>query len=140
MAKFKTKGAIFKIGTANPPTTAIGQCGDSTLELGERDGLINVTTHDTSSGVHEHLDPGFKAAPSFTGEVLYDPADAVHEVIRAAHAAGTTLNLLVILPDTGAAQFQFPVRVRNLSLPLPVMGKLMINLSLEGLAAETFTA
>ena len=140
MAKFKTKGMTAKIGASASPTTAIVALGDSTLELGERDALINATTHDTSSGTHEFLDPGFKSPASFSGEILYDPADSVHEVIRAAHNAGTTLYLLITLPDTGAATFEFSGRVRNLTLPLPVMGKLSLNVTFEGLAGTTFTA
>lgn len=140
MAKFKTKGLQARIGASASPTTLIVALGDSTLELGERDALINATTHDTSTGTHEFLDPGFKSPASFSGEMLYDPADAVHEVIRAAHDAGTTLYLKLTLPDTGAAIFEFTVRVRNLSLPLPVMGKLSLNVTLEGLAGTTFTA
>lgn len=140
MAKFKTKGFALLIGTPNPPTTAVTQLGDCSLDLGERDALLQVTTHDSSTGVHEHLDQGFKTAPSFTGEILYDPSDAVHEVIRAAHSAGTTLYFKGTLPDTGAAVFLFPVRVKSISMPLPVMGKLAINITLEGLSAETFTA
>ena len=140
MAKFKTKGFIAKIGASNPPTTAIVALGDSTLELGERDALLDVTTHDSTTGVHEFLDNGFKSPASFNGEIIYDPADTVHEVIRAAHEAGTTLYLLAILPDTGAAQFVFAGRVRNLNLPLPVQGKLTLNVTFEGTAATTFTA
>jgi hypothetical protein len=140
MAKFKTKGLVAKIGAVNPPTTTVIQMGDSTLDLGERDALINATTHDTSTGTHEFLDPGFKAPASYSGELLYDPADSVHEVIRAAHAAGTTMFLLLTLPDAGNAEFLFSGRVRNLSLPLPVMGKLSMNVDFEGIAATTFTA
>ena len=140
MAKFKTKGAILKIGAANPPTTALSQLGDFTYDNGERDSLINATTHDTSSGVHEYLDPGFKSAPSISGEFLYDPANAVHEVVRAAATSGATLYALLILPDDGDAEFLFPVRVASCSIGLPVMGKLAMTIKLEGLAAETFTA
>lgn len=140
MAKFKTKGLIAKIGNVNPPTTAIVALGDSTLELGERDSLIQATTHDSALGTHEFLDPGFKAPASFSGEILYDPADTVHEVIRAAHAAGTTMYLELTLPDTGSATFLFGGRVRNVSLPLPIMGKLVINVDFEGTGATTFAA
>ncbi len=137
--KFKTKGLVAKIGITSPPSTAIVALGDSTLELGERDSLIQSTTHDSPSGTHEFLDPGYKAPASFSGEILYDPADTVHELIRAAHAAGTTLYLLLALPDTGNAEFLFGGRVRNLSLPLPIMGKLVINVDFEGTGATTFT-
>lgn len=140
MAKFKTKGWSIKIGVSAVPTTPITQLGDGTLDLGERDALINSTTHDTTSGIHEQLDPGFKGCASLAGEYLYDPADTVHEVVRAAHAAGTTLYVICTLPDTGTATFSFTVRVKSLSIPFPVMGKLAINYSFEGLSAETFAA
>lgn len=140
MAKFKTKGWTLLIGAPNPPTTALTQLGDGTLDLGERDALMDVTTHDTAGNTHENLDTGFKQAASISGEYLYDPADTVHEVIRAAHGTGATLYAKATLPDTGAAVFLFPVRVKSLSIPLPVMGKMAINYVFEGLAAETFTA
>ena len=140
MAKFKTKGFIIKCATTATPTTTLDQLGDCTLELGERDALINATTHDTSTGTHEFLDPGFKTPVSLSGEFLYDPANVVHEIVRAAHDAGTTLYFIITLPDTGAATFTFTARVQNLSLPIPVMGKLMINYSFEGLAGNTFSA
>lgn len=140
MAKFKTKGMAALIGATNPPTTAIIQLGDSTLELGERDPLEKVTTHDSTTGIHDFLDQGYASPPSFTGEIVYDPADSVHEVIRAAHAAGTTLYLKITLPDTGNAVIVFPGRVTSLSLPLPVMGKLTLNMKFDGTGAYTFTA
>ena len=140
MAKFKAKGLIVKIGAANPPTTAVAQLGDSTLNLGEREAAVDVTTHDNSTGVVELLDIGFKTPLSFDGEIIWDPADTVHEVMRAAQDAGTLLYILVILPDTGAAQFLAQVRVKSISMPLPVTGKLSANVSIEGMAATTFTA
>lgn len=140
MAKFKTKGTDAKIGASNPPTTSIVAMGDVTLNLGDRDALMNVTTHDSSTGIHEFIDQGFASPPSFSGEIMYDPADTVHEVIRAAHQAGTTLYLKVTLPDTGAATYLFPGRVKSLSIPLPVMGKLVMSLEFEGTAAYTFAA
>lgn len=139
MAKFKTKGFDLKIGASNPPTATLTQLGDGTLELGEREALVDATTHDSSGGIKEFLDTGYKNPPSYSGEFLYDPADAVHEVVRAAHAAGTTLYFKGTLPDTGAAVFLFPVRVRNFSVGLPVQGKLSASITLEGLGAETFT-
>lgn len=139
MAKFKAKGLSVKIGASNPPTTAIAQLGDGTLNLGEREAAIDVTTHDNSTGVIDKLDVGFREPISFDGEILWDPDDAVHEVIRAAHAAGTALYLLIILPNTGAAQWLCSVRVKSFTAPLPVKGKLGCNVSIEGMAGDTFT-
>lgn len=138
--KFKSKGLIAKIGAANPPTTAIVQLGDGTINLGDREGAIDVTTHDNTTGTVELMDVGFKTPMTFDGEVIWDPADTVHEVIRAAHDAGTLLYFLVILPDAGAAQFIAQVRVKGISIPAPVKGKLAANLSIEGMAATAFTA
>jgi len=140
MAKFKTKGTDAKIGVANPPTTSIVAMGDVTLNLGERDALTQVTTHDSTTGIHEFLDHGFASPPSFSGEIMYDPADTVHEVIRAAHQAGTSLYLKVTLPDAGNATYLFPGRVKSLSIPLPVLGKLVMSIEFEGTAAYVFTA
>lgn len=140
MAKYKAKGAVFKWGAANPPTTVIGQAGDSTIELGERAGLLDVTTHDNSTGTFDKLDAGFKEPFKFSGELLWDPADATHEILRAAQDAGTAGYLLVILPDAGAAQWIVPSRITSIGLPLPVNGKLMANVVIDGTGASTFTA
>ncbi len=140
MAKFKSKGTIAKIGAANPPTTAIVQLGDGTLNLGEREGALDVTTHDNTTGTSDMLDNGFKSPMSYDGEILWDPADAVHEVIRAAEEAGTLLYFLLIVPDTGNAQVICQVRVKSMSVPVPVKGKLSANISIEGMTALTFTA
>jgi len=139
MAKFKSKGAIFRYGTANPPLTVIGQAGDSTIDLGERAGAIDITTHD-SAGTMEKMDGGLKEPFKFSGEILWDPADTTHEILRAAHDAGTTAFLMVILPDAGAAQWIVAARVTSLSLPLPVLGKISAQVTIEGMGASTFTA
>ena len=140
MAKFKSKGLSALIGASNPPTTAILQLGDGNIDLGEREGLIDVTTHDNSTGVTEQLDNGFKTPMSFSGEILYDPADSVHEVIRAALDAGTALYIKLVLPDTGAATFIAACRVKSFGVAVPVKGKLSAQLSVEGMGATTFTA
>jgi len=139
MAKFKSKGVIAKIGAANPPTTAIVQLGDGTLDLGAREGALDVTTHDNTSGTTDMMDNGFKTPMSFNGEILWDPADTVHEVIRAALEAGTLVYFLLILPDTGAAQTLCQVRVKSMTVPVPVKGKLAAQIGIEGMSAQTFT-
>ena len=140
MAKYKAKGDIFKWGTANPPTTVIGQAGDSTISLGDRAGLLDVTTHDNSSGTFDKIDAGFKEPFNFSGEILWDPADATHEILRAAVEAGTAGFLEVTLPDAGAAKWVVPSRITSIGLPLPVNGKLMCNIVIDGTGASTFTA
>lgn len=140
MAKFKAKGCVFKYGSANPPTTTIGQAGDSTIDLGERAGAIDITTHDNSTGTFDKMDPGFKEPFNFSGEILWDPADATHEILRAALESGSAGFLEVTLPDAGTAKWVVSARVKSVGLPLPVNGKLSANVSIEGMAASTFTA
>lgn len=138
MAKFKSKGLIFKFGASNPPTQTVAQCGDGTLNLGEREGAIDVTTHDSTNT--ELMDNGFKTPFSFDGELLFDPADTNHEALRAALDSGATNYALLILPDTGAAQIVGPCRVKSFSVPVPVKGKLSAQVSIEGMSAGTYTA
>lgn len=138
MAKFKTKGLIFKFGASNPPTTAVAQCGDGSINFGERESLIDATTHDNSNGVSDMLDNGFKTPMSFDGELLFDPADTQHEAIRAAQESGATNYVQLVLPDTGNATLTAAVRVKSFSVPMPVKGKLVAQISVEGLGAHTY--
>lgn len=140
MAKFKTKGLVFKFETASPPTVVIAQLGDGELNLGEREGALDVTTHDNSTGEIDKLDVGFKEPWSFTAEIFFDPANTGHEAIRAAHAspAGTERGMIV-LPDTGSAQITGLVRITSFTVPVPVKGALKANITVEGMAAGTWT-
>jgi hypothetical protein len=140
MAKFKTKGLIFKFETANPPTVVIAQLGDGTLNLGEREGAVDVTTHDNSTGEIDKLDIGFKQPWSFDAEIIFDPGNTGHEALRAAHSspAGTERGM-VILPDTGTAQVVGLVRIKSFTVPVPVKGALKASISVEGMAAGTYT-
>lgn len=135
MAKYKTKGCILKVGVANPPTVVLGQLGDSTIDLGARAALQDSTTHDNTSGTFDKLDVGFIEPPKISGDIMYDPADSQHETIRAAHQAGTLLYYQLILPTTPPKPFTFQGRVSGFSIPVPVNGKLMGNLSVDGVGA-----
>jgi hypothetical protein len=140
MAKFKTKGLVFKFESANPPTVVIAQLGDGTLNLGEREALLDTTSHDNSTGETEHLDNGFKAPWSFDAEIFFDPANTGHEALRAAHASPNTSDRgMIVLPDTGAAQITGPVRIKSMTIPVPVKGVLKANISVEGLSAGTYS-
>ena len=119
MAKFKSKGFILKFGAANPPTVTVGQCGDGSLNLGEREAAIDVTTHDNTTGTTELLDNGFKTPFSSEHELMWDPADAQHEAIRAALESGATMYAQYVVPDTGLAAFTGAVRVKAFSIPAP---------------------
>ncbi len=138
MSKFKTKGLVFKFGAANPPTATTAQCGDGSIDFGEREGLIDSTTHDNTDGVSEMLDNGFKTPNSFEMELMWDPDDATHEALRAAQESGATNYGQLVFPNTGNATLTGPVRVKSFGVPMPVKGKLAANVSLEGLGAFTY--
>lgn len=136
--KFKSKGLVFKFGATNPPTGTVANCGDGTLNFGEREAAIDVTTHDNSTGEVEKMDNGFKEPFSFDGELLWDPDDATHEAIRAAQASGATHYAQFSFPNTGAAVITGSVRVKSMSVPVPVKGKLSAQVSLEGMGTTTY--
>jgi predicted secreted protein len=140
MAKFRSKGFIILIGVAPAPTTPIPQLGDCSIDLGSRDDLIDVTTHDSAAGVREFLDNGYKTTMTISASMLWDPANAVQEVVRAAYEAGTTVYVICTIPDTGAATLSGSGRIKTFNVPEPVQGRLEANWSYEGFGATTFTA
>ncbi len=138
--KYPAKGALVYFGTANPPTTLIGQMGDAEFDTGERDGLLDSTTHDTSL-VRDKLDNTLKQPPKLGGEILYDPASTEHEILRSKQAAhSTVMYCKVVLPDAGNAQWIFPARCASFVVGLPVADKMSAKIAIEGMGAEAFTA
>lgn len=136
--KFKAKGLIFKFGATNPPTATVAQVGDGTLNFGDREAAIDVTDHNTVGNTTEKLDNGWKEPFSFDGELHWDPDDATHEALRAALESGASNYAQYIIPNTGQAAVTGICRVKSLSAPLPVKGKLALNISIEGMAAGSF--
>lgn len=140
MAKYSAKGTQVYFGSANPPTTQVLQIGDIELDLGERSGLLDVTTHDNSTGVRDKQDVGFKEPAKLSFEIIYDPADAVHEDMRASEASYAARNVKIVLPDMGNAQWVGACRVASFVVSAPVADRLTARVSLELLGAFTFTA
>lgn len=140
MSKYKTKGAQLLLDTVNPPVTQVGQLGDSSLELGDREALVDATTHDNTTGVTDMIDNGFKAPCKLTGTLIYDPADTVHESIRASQQSGAQLWAKLILANATSSSFLFQCRILKCTLPLPVKGKMELQVEIEGIGAYTFTA
>lgn len=140
MAKYAAKGAIIKSGSSASPTTTLTQLKSVSLTIGERE-LLDATTHDSSTA-KEYVAAGVRDTSMVEAEILYDPADATHEAVRAAQAAGTTWYWTVILPDTGAAQWAMSGVIRSFSLGSldPVSGLIQASISFKALAVETFTA
>lgn len=139
MAKFKAKGVIVKAALTATPTTVVSQMADVSFDLGSRT-LIDTTTHD-SSVTKDYIDGGLRDTASLDISCLYDPADAVHEIIRAAHAAGTLVYVTLVLPDTGAATFVTSGFIQDFSVPgIGTSAELKMNFKFKAAGAETFTA
>lgn len=99
-------------GTASPATGTITFLGANktyeglktiTPSMGER-GMINVTTHDSSVS-KEYVPAALIETAQLDVEASYDSADTVHELMRAAHEAGSTIIYSFTLPDAGAAKW-----------------------------------
>jgi hypothetical protein len=140
MAKIAAKGAIVKTGSSATPTTNLAQVRSVSVTVGERE-MINVTTHDSTT-TKEYIPALLRDTNQVEIEIAYDPANATHEDVRAAHAAGTKWYFTVVLPDAGAAQFAMSGYITAFSIsPLdPETGALMATISYRADTADTFTA
>jgi len=135
--KYKTKGSTLKFGASNPPTAVVGQLGDSTFDPGERVSTLATTTHDNTTGILDKLDPGFQNPPSLEGEIVVDPNDTVHEALRAAQFSGASNYAQLILTNSTNSKFTWACRVKRFGIPIPVHGKLVAQISIEGLGGAT---
>jgi len=141
MAKYAAKGTLVYFATANPPTTqSVLGIEDVEIDLGERDPLLDMTTHDNSTGVREKQDNGLKQPAKLTLSILYDPADAVHEDLRGAEQTYAAKYVKLTLPDSGAASWVGACRVASFVIGAPVDGKLTARVVIDLIGAFTFTA
>ena len=136
MAKFASKGAILK-ATITSVLTAVPAMGDVTFTPGSVD-RIDVTTHDSTGDTREFLQT-WKGAGTLGFTVKYDPANTVHEFLRASHGAAAVVFSLV-LPDTGAATWTFSAHVTGFEIGASVDGAIEATVSLETTGAITFAA
>jgi len=103
MAKIPTKGVIVKTGNASSPTTNLANVKTAVFTPGKRE-MIKATTHDDSN-TDSYVPRPLRDTGDGKIVVLWDPDNATHEDIRAAHAAGTKWYFTKIMPNTGAAQW-----------------------------------
>lgn len=140
MPRYPAKGTKIYFGSANPPTTEVLNLGDIEFDPGERLEALPTHDHNNTSGVLTKMDSGWKQAASLSFAIDYDPADTVHEDMRAVHATYAARNVKLVLPDAGNATIVGPVRVKSFPTALPVSGKVTNQVVLEFLDAFTFTA
>lgn len=139
MAKFKAKGVIIKAALTSTPTTTVDQAADVSFNVGDRS-LIDVTTHDSTT-TKDYIDSGVRETAELDITCEYDPANAVHEIIRAAHGVGTLLYVTLILPDTGAAQWVMSGIVTSFNVPSASAGNsLKMQWKFKATSLDVFTA
>lgn len=139
MAKIAAKGAIVKTGAAATPTTNLTQVRSVALTIGERP-MIDSTTHDSVT-TKDYIPSPLRDTNQVEITIAYDPADATHEAVRAAHAAGTKWYFTVILPDAGAAQWAMSGFITNFSVPAlnPDTGLIESTITYRADTVDTFT-
>lgn len=139
MAKFKAKGVVIKAALTATPTTLLSQEADVSFNVGDRS-LIDVTTHDSVT-TKDYIDSGLKDTAEIDVTCEWDPAGAVHEIIRAAHAVGTLVYLTLVLPDNGAATYAMSGTVLSFNVPgLGTGSSLKMQFKFKAHSVETFTA
>jgi hypothetical protein len=137
--RIATKGAVIKHGASATPSTALAGIRAITPGGGQRQ-MINATCHDSSTDM-EYIKAPLKDTKELTVVIAYDPADTGHEAIRAAYEAGTLYYLTLVLPDTGAAQWEKSGTVTSF-LPAqlnPETGLLESIFTFKAHGASTFT-
>lgn len=137
--KYAAKGAVIKAGATATPTTVVPGLKSVGMPGGDRE-MIDVTNHG-SVATKESIPEPLRDIRQLEVTLFYDPADAEHERLRAAQAAGTLEYQTLTLPDTGAAQWAFSGYITSFSLPeLGVSGALECTYTFTAVGAETFTA
>lgn len=138
MAKHKTKGLKVKIGASSGSASLLAQTGDCTINFGDREAALDVSSHDTATNSVEKMDNGFKDTFSLEGEIFWDPANSQHDFIIEAQADGDSVYVEVEIGNTGA-KASTTCRVTKFTVPVPVKGSLRANISVEGLGDTTYT-
>lgn len=138
MPKLSAKGMIIKHGTSATPTDALAQVKTIGFKQGDRE-LLDVTTHDSAT-TKDYIDSGLRDTPEISLQITYDPANAGHEAVRAAEAAGTTYYLTLVLPDAGAAQWALTGKVLSFDIPDRSPGDpLEATIRYKATSVDTFT-
>lgn len=137
--KYAAKGIKILAGAAATPTTEIPALKEVSMGGGDR-AMIDVSNHQTTNTKEQILEP-LRDVRTLDATIFYDPADTVHERMRAAYEAGTLEYWTLVLPDTGNAQWAYSGYITSMTLPtLGVTGALECTLTFTASGAGTFTA
>lgn len=135
-----SKGWVAKYAATATPTTTIDNLRSVRLGGGSRE-MLNTTTHSSSTT------KSYKPAPlRDTNEValrfLYDPADTLHELVRAHWSAGTKGYLTLVAPDSGNANFVHEGNITDWQIvdQDPETGLMEVEIVFKADGADSFAA
>lgn len=129
--KIAAKGAKIQIGDGTSPTEVFADIPSLRNVSGPNFTAESqdATTHDTS-GNYRELVPTFLSGGEITFEMLWDPSNAVQEMLFTAFAARTLKNFKSIFPDTGAMTYAYAAYITNISHEASFDGILTANVTL----------
>lgn len=131
--KYAAKGSAISIGDSTDGASTIYTPIPSFRSIGNSGGeaeRIDVTTHDSVGGRREFRQ-GFKGEVTVTFEIIYDPADATHQLLAELFDSGERRDFRVTLTDADASEIDFVAFVNNFPIPnLPIDDAMTLEVAL----------
>ena len=98
----------------------------------------DITSHDSASGVKEKA-PTLKDAGKIQCELIFNPANALHQGLFTDNLNNTKLTWRVVLPNVANSTTEFDAYVTGLDLPATVKENMRLSFALERTGLPTFT-
>jgi hypothetical protein len=134
------KGVVIKHGASASPTDVLAQVVSISVTPGERT-LIPTTVHATT-GVKAYINHPLRESLEIEITLDWDPTDTGHDAIYDAYAAGTLWYLIIVMPDSGAAEWSASGTFTKFVPPAMAADgdtPLQATLTFKALGAETYT-
>lgn len=90
---------------------------------------IDITNHSSASSYRERL-PSFKSGGEVSIDLLYNPADIIHEALFTDFENRTLRNFKQALTDVGGMEYGYAAYVMGLEVQAPIDNALMLNVKL----------
>lgn len=100
---------------------------------------IDITNHSSTSAYRERL-PSFKSGGEVTADLLYNPADIVHEGLFLDFENRALRNFTMALTDIGTMTYGFAAYVMGMEVQAPIDNALTVAVKLVVTGAVTRTA
>lgn len=129
--KMAAFGTILNVEDTGTPGTYLAVPGVRSIGgPGSTFDTVDVTAHD-STGAFEEVVPTIRRTEDMAVEIVFDPADSVLSQLKDDHDNRTKRSFQVVLPDTGATQYDFDAYVIGYVPDEPHDGALILNVTLK---------